>query len=62
MDTATLDTDASAYRIDAVVVGLDGNLGTFAWETNDLDDADGAVGYLGNLLLHKMLEEDGSGA
>ena len=62
VDTSTLDTDASAYWIDAIVVGLDSNLGTFAWETNNLDDADGAVGYLGNLLLHEVLEEDRSGA
>ena len=62
VDTSTLDTDASAYWIDAIVVGLDSNLGTFAWETNNLDDTDGAVGNLGNLLLHEVLEEDRSGA
>ena len=55
--TATLYADTGTYRIDAVIVALHSNLGTFARDACYLVNGDEAVLYLGYLSLQHALQE-----
>ena len=57
MNAATLHTNAGSYRIDAVVVALDGNLGTLTRHTGNAANSDQTVLDFGNLSLQQTLEE-----
>ena len=57
MDTRTLDTYASAYGVDAVVVAFNGNLGAFARDAGNGADVDEAVVDFGNFEFEESAEE-----
>ena len=57
VDARTLHADAGAHRVDALVVGLHGDLGALAGDADDLLDGDQTVENLGNLLLEQPFEE-----
>ena len=56
-DAGPLDTDAGADRIDAVVVGFDGHLGTFTRDADDFLDGDQSVIDFRDLLLEELDQE-----
>ena len=59
MDTATLHTHAGTYRVDTVIVALDGNLGTLAGDAGNLLDGNQSVIDFGYFHLEQTLQEDG---
>ena len=61
MHTATLHANAGSHGVDALVVALNGNLGTFARHTGNALDSDQTVGNLGNLGLEQALKEHRTG-
>ena len=61
VDAASLDADAGSYGVYAVVVALDGDLGTLAWHAGYALDADESVVDFGDFCLQQSLQEDGAG-
>ena len=61
MDTRTLHTDTSTYRIDTVVEGLNGYFRTLTRDTGDVLDRDQTFLDLRDLLLEQALQEERSG-
>ena len=62
MNTGALDTHTGAYRVDAVVIRLHGNLGTLTGDTDNIADSDKSVVNLRHLGLEQTLQEDGRSA
>jgi len=57
MDTKSFHPHAGSYRIDTVIIGLYGHLGTFAGNAGNPLDGDQSVGNLGYLLFEQAFEE-----
>ena len=57
MDAGTLDTDACAHGVDAVIIALDGNLGTLTRDAGNGADHDETIMNLGHLLLKEAAQE-----
>ena len=62
MDSASLDADAGAYGVDAVVVAFHGYLSALAGDAGHAADGDQAVVHLGNLVLEQAGQEAVVGA
>ena len=59
MDTATLHTHAGTYRVDTVIVALNGNLGTLAGDAGNLLDGNQTIINFGYFHLEQALQENG---